>query len=528
MRGYLRSSEAERRRRKFLIRRNYCLKLNRTLEITRFCESGAFGSVYFGTYKTQKAAIKIEKNPEKRLNFIAREYRHYKSLKRTGIWRAINYQDPEVNKQIAELKRQGSPSVHLIGMRTGVPECYYFSGSEVSHQVLVMSLHGPSLRNLIMQNSPLSAYSVCLVAIQLLDHLRYLHAEGILSCDVKPANIVVGVANSKSLLSRCCIYLIDLGLARRYLDANGRHVPLKKNRSASGTPTYESINTMNLWSPSRRDDLESLFYTLIWLARGKLPWSHLACVPKDRCSSKERRKAAAIRDEKILALKLRWSQRALAAGLPDQVAKFGEYVRNLKYDETPDYAYMRGLFVEAIERKRSCVDFTKLDWHKWDESNFNSKGGTNLTKHHTTDEDECPTCRRKRRKRRGEIVTHSADFAYSASADSTSSKKQTDESSQEQKSETESSSSERSENSEKDEQSSDASESTSSSSSSSSERRTPVPVKSRRAHVQQQQQPQKRNYRSQPHPQQQLRRSPSPWETFQPFPQYLQTGMRQY
>ena len=71
------------------------------------------------------------------------------------------------------------------------------------------------------------------------------------------------------------IYLIDFGLSKRYKNADGKHCEQIQRKGLVGTPRYASINSHNGKELSRRDDLESLAYMLIYLANGNLPWMNI-------------------------------------------------------------------------------------------------------------------------------------------------------------------------------------------------------------------------------------------------------------
>ncbi len=73
------------------------------------------------------------------------------------------------------------------------------------------------------------------------------------------------------------IFLIDFGLAQLFRNpATYLHIPYSTDQLVIGTLSFTSINGQCGYAQSCRDDLESLTYTIICLARGNLPWTSIS------------------------------------------------------------------------------------------------------------------------------------------------------------------------------------------------------------------------------------------------------------
>jgi casein kinase I family protein HRR25 len=107
-----------------------------------------------------------------------------------------------------------------------------------------------------------------MIGDQMVQRIEYLHNNHFIHRDMKPDNFLVGVGKKQHM-----IYMIDFGLAKRFRDPKtGEHIPYRDNKSLTGTARYASVNTHLGIEQSRRDDLESIGFILIYFLKGTLPW----------------------------------------------------------------------------------------------------------------------------------------------------------------------------------------------------------------------------------------------------------------
>ena len=146
------------------------------------------------------------------------------------------------------------------------------------------------------------------------------------------------------------VHTIDFGLAKRYRDPRTHlHIPYRENKNLTGTARYASINTHLGIEQSRRDDLESLGYVLIYFLRGSLPWQGLRAATKKQ------------KYDKIMEKKMSTPTEVLCRTLPRDFTQYMNYVRALRFDDKPDYTYLRSLFRDLMYRENIKMDYT-FDW----------------------------------------------------------------------------------------------------------------------------------------------------------------------
>ena len=208
----------------------------------------------------------------------------------------------------------------------GLPRVQWY-GVEGDYNVMVMDLLGPSLEDLFhFCGKKMSLKSVLMIADQVLTRIEGIHSLGFIHRDIKPDNFLMGAGKKQNQL-----FVIDLGLSKRYLDPKtGMHIAHKTNRSMAGTVRYASVNNHEGVEQSRRDDLESIGYVLVYLLKGKLPWQGL------KGYKRRKDKTEAIKDTKIDSL-----DGSLCEDLPEEFQAYFDYVRSLEFDQQPDYDLLR-------------------------------------------------------------------------------------------------------------------------------------------------------------------------------------------
>jgi serine/threonine protein kinase len=141
---------------------------------------------------------------------------------------------------------------------------WFGSNKDISY--LVTDLLVCSLSTLIKIKGSLPLTIILKLGIQIIKRIETLHNKYLLHRDIKPDNFMLG--SNKQL------YLIDFGLCKRY-DHAGQHIEetCKPNKSIVGSVNFVSLNVHKGIEPSRRDDVESCIYVIMYLLlNGELPW----------------------------------------------------------------------------------------------------------------------------------------------------------------------------------------------------------------------------------------------------------------
>jgi serine/threonine protein kinase len=227
----------------------------------------------------------------------------------------------------------------------GIPNVFYF-GVEGDYNVMVMDLLGPSLEDLMNRCSRrLSLKTVLMLADQMITRVEYMHAKNFLHRDIKPDNFLIGRGRKNAQ-----VFVIDFGLAKRYRDPRTQqHIPYREGKSLTGTARYTSVFTHVGIEQSRRDDLEGLGYVFLYFLRGALPWQGIQAQSKKE------------KYDKIMEKKMNTTVEVLCSGFPGEFVTYLNYCKNLRFEDRPDYSYLKRMFKDLFFRLEYTHDLI-FDW----------------------------------------------------------------------------------------------------------------------------------------------------------------------
>ncbi|XP_043830260.1 casein kinase I-like [Dromiciops gliroides] len=308
-------------------------------KLIRKIGAGSFGDIYL--------AVNITNNEELAVKLESQKARHPQLLYESRLYKLL----------------QG-------GM--GIPRTRWY-GQEKEYNVLVMDLLGPSLEDLFnFCSRKFTLKTVLMLADQMISRIEYVHTKSFIHRDIKPDNFLMGIGRPRnragaggkrkrgpaaanrnqdpSFTGLNQLFLIDFGLAKRYRDNRTKqHIPYREDKNFTGTARYASINAHLGIEQSRRDDVESLGYVLMYFNRSSLPWQGIKAATKKQ------------KYEKIIEKKMSIPVDVLCQGFPAEFAMYLNYCRGLRFEEAPDYMYLRQLFRILFRSLNYKYDFL-FDW----------------------------------------------------------------------------------------------------------------------------------------------------------------------
>ena len=289
------------------------LDKNFTIIVNRQLGKGGFGQIYLGRNIKEKFQIAIKVEESGNRSHLLSEYEILKSL-------------------------QGSE---------GIPKVFKYRQGH-KHNYLIMELLGKSIDKLFSDyKKQFSNKTIFQIGYQMIQRIEYVHSKGYIHRDIKPGNFVIGKGENEKK-----IYLIDFGLAKRFIDKNtNEHIPYKEGKGLTGTARYVSLFTHYGIEQSRRDDIEGIAYNLIYLAKGKLPWQGIRTKNK-----KEKHR-------KIMEAKIQITPEKLCEGLSGEFISLLKYARELDFQERPDYKNIKIMFKKSVTKNGGILNW-EFDWNK--------------------------------------------------------------------------------------------------------------------------------------------------------------------
>ena len=204
----------------------------RKYKVIKLIAEGTFGPIYEGINIKTKNRVAIKLENRILFNLLEKEAYILFSLKGYGIIEVLSF------------------------------------GRNQKYNIMVQPLLGDSLYKIFLKcKKKFTLKDICLIGLQCLDRIEWIHIKNIINRDIKPDNFLMGLKDPR------IIYLIDFGLSKKYRSGRTlKHIQFALTKKLTGTARYASINALKGFELSRRDDLESFCYMIIFFLLKKLPW----------------------------------------------------------------------------------------------------------------------------------------------------------------------------------------------------------------------------------------------------------------
>ena len=252
-----------------------------------------------------------------------------------SIYKAENYRTREevaikvesISNGTTLLKNESKIYQYLLGTHN-LPQVKWYGKDEFNYY-MVIPLLGKSLEQLFIEKQQKFSLKLILqIGIQILYLLKSIHKKGLVHRDIKPDNFLLGIESEKNK-----IFLIDFGLCKTYIK-DEKHIEMKETRGLIGSITYASINAHKKCELTRRDDLESLGYMLIYFNLGNLPWREIDFSKNINTNLNVIQLKTEILEDKNVSFILK---------------KYMMYVMNIEFQEEPKYELWISEFKKELE-----------------------------------------------------------------------------------------------------------------------------------------------------------------------------------
>ena len=270
---------------------------------------GSFGSIYEGINIMTNIHIAIKLEDRSQNNFLEKEAYNLFTLKGFGIVELISF------------------------------------GRNKKYNIMIQPLLGDSLYKIFLNlKKNFTLKDICLIGLQCLDRIEYIHSKNIIHCDIKPENFLMGIKDP------LLIYIIDFGLSKKYRSKRTmKHIQFTLTKKLTGTARYASVNALKGFELSRRDDLESFCYMILFFILKKLPWQGVKA------------QTQAKRFKKICEMKELFNIGEYKNNIPLEIINIFKYVKKLKFEEEPNYSKIKNLFIQYLIKN----NYSENDTFSW-------------------------------------------------------------------------------------------------------------------------------------------------------------------
>lgn len=295
----------------------------------------------------------IDEGQDQNINKII--FKKYKLIKKIGqgtfgsIYEGINIltKEPvsvklEDRNQNNLLESEGYTLYTLKGY--GIIDLISF-GRNKDYNMMIQPLLGDSLYKIFINlKKKFTLKDICLIGLQCLDRIEWIHEKNFIHCDIKPENFLMGKKDPR------VIYMIDFGLSKKYRsERTKRHINFSITKKLIGTARFASVNALKGYELSRRDDLESFCYMIFFFILKKLPWQGIKCETQTK------------RYKKICEIKESFNIENYSKIIPIEIVEIFKYVKKLTFNEDPDYNKIRYLFKECLNK----VNYKENETFSW-------------------------------------------------------------------------------------------------------------------------------------------------------------------